>query len=296
MNYTLAPGTRIWILFAQIFGTTFAVVGLLTYCAYLQDIRESMKSLSESGQYAATAFILSVLVYFTWKSIWSCVVICKAAMNMDDATLSANKWIISSLSLTVGGLFTPYLMTLFPNNNVVSTIRPKVYLSKVFGMFMIVGAPLAMICYSIAMKGYFTSDASSYTAAIYALGGIFTVWGIANVATFYGSTKSVDYLSNGWMQFLANATLVIVTLELIVVLFESIFELVYAIGEIFYQGRQNFFWVLLNILNVVIYALYVALVWHVTWNTMTGIWQDQVDFTTYKAAENYQKNHPVPAM
>lgn len=74
---------------------------------------------------------------------------------MDDLTLCANKWMISALSLTVGGLFTPFIMSSFPNIKIRSTIKPKVFLTKAFGIFMVVGAPLAMLTYGVYMSGRF---------------------------------------------------------------------------------------------------------------------------------------------
>ncbi|ATG97550.1 hypothetical protein [Mesoplasma lactucae] len=303
MNSPLSAGTRFWIIFAQVFGTVFMVVGLISYCAYLEDFKNYLTGpngadvVNSPAAIAEASFICAILVYFTWKSIWSAVVIIRAVNKMDDLTLSANKWMISAVSLSAGGLFTPYLMTLFPNINIKSTIKPKVWLPRVFGIFMLVGAPLAMLTYGLMNKGNFGGTGTEgYTIALFVIAGFLTVLGVANVATFYSKNANMKYDESGWMHFLANTTLVIITLELVVVMISAVLELVAAVFQLISRSGNNFFYILLNLLNVVIYALYVGLVWWVTWETMTGIWKDQVDFTTFKAADDYQQNHANPAM
>lgn len=68
-----------------------------------------------------------------------------------DKELCANRYIISSLSLTVGGLFTPFLITSFPNIDTMSTIKPRYFLSKTMGFCTLIGAPILIFSYFLPL-------------------------------------------------------------------------------------------------------------------------------------------------
>jgi len=65
--------------------------------------------------------------------------------------LCANRYIVSALSLGIGGFFTPFLLTSFPNVETTSTINPRYFLSKTMGFCILIGAPILAFTYFITV-------------------------------------------------------------------------------------------------------------------------------------------------
>lgn len=293
MRNSVTGISRGFIIFAQIFGTIFAVVGLIAYCALLDDVIRGLGngSSDDLAARASAGAIMALIVYFVWKSIWSCVVIIRSMNEMDDFTLGANKWIISALSLTVGGFFTPFIMSSFPNIKVNATIKPKPFLTKAFGMFMVVGAPLAMLTYGIYMRNNLGGAAQGWTIAVFAISACLLVLGALNVGFFSQKDAQQKYESSTFMKLLANTTLVLVTLELIVVMLEAVLRLLVNIYQMVYQfQRGGWIYALLSLFNFMFAMVYVLFVIRLTWETITGIWTDEVEFNVFEPLKDYQKD------
>lgn len=293
MRNSVTGISRGFIIFAQVFGTMFAIIGLIAYCALLDDVIKGLGNGSNDNiaAKASAGAIMALIVYFVWKSVWSCVVIIRSMNEMDDFTLSANKWIISALSLTVGGFFTPFIISSFPNIKVSATIKPKPFLTKAFGMFMVVGAPLAMLTYGIYMRNNMGGAAQGWTIAVFAISGFLLVLGALNVGFFYQKNANQKYESSTFMKLLANTTLVIVTLELVFVMLEAVLRLLANLYRMIYEFSQNgFLWGLLALVNFMFVMIYVLFVIRLTWETITGIWADEVEFNVFEPLKDYQKD------
>ena len=158
-------------------------------------------------------------------------------------------------------------------------------------MFMVVGAPLAMLTYGIYMRNNLGGAAQGWTIAVFAISACLLVLGALNVGFFSQKDAQQKYESSTFMKLLANTTLVLVTLELIVVMLEAVLRLLVNIYQMVYQfQRGGWIYALLSLFNFMFAMVYVLFVIRLTWETITGIWADEVEFNVFEPLKDYQKD------
>lgn len=284
-HYSAVP--RNWLVMAQIFGTVFSVIGLIAYIYFINDIYNALGSDALTNK-AIVALILALIVYFVWRSIYTALIIIRLAKNSSDEELCANRYIISALSLGVGGFFTPFLVTAFPNVATTSTIKPRYFLSKTMAVCTMIGVPIFALSYflpllvgtnAIANTNYIFAASSTMglvsiivltiSISIFALG--LTTWILLlphktqNDFDNNSNSKLFKLISTIWMSIL--------TIELVLILIFSFFRLIAAFSDFLRAGeRGGAFRMIFALLNLVVTISYVGMVIYITTKTMSGLW------------------------
>lgn len=285
VNNTVNPSLRGWLIFAQFTGTILSVIGLMTFIYYTKNISNSLSSNDTTGK-SLFALILSILVYFVWRSIYTSWVIVRFAKNSTDEELCANRYIISALSLGVGGLFTPFLMTQFPNMTTTSTMKPRYFLSKIMGICLLIGSPIFAITYflsnlfsinRISMLFDISQTSGFISVVVLVASVLFFLFGLITTSLF-NKKETLDEFENHnispSLKVISTIWMVILTIELLVVILMAIVRLMGAFLELFKSLERNsgIFMFVFGLFNLMITFSYVMMVVYVTKRTMLGLW------------------------
>jgi hypothetical protein len=297
------------IVFLQILGTVFAACGLIAYIILISDVAAGLGGTDVSR--AVAALILGILVYLAWKTIYTAVVIIRFVNKSSDEEIVANRWIISALSLNLGGFMTPFIMTALPNIPTQSTIKPRWFLTKAMGMTALVGAPLGLIAYFLSLTtGTLAISSAQLFDTTQSMGVIslimlvlpilLTLFGAISVALFYqkNSQQIFDQGNTGFatmMNVVAVIWLAVITVELFLTMVMAIIRLIGAIMDFFRamssDGAGKFFLLFFALLNLVITFAYVSYLLYLTSRTMVGIWSPTgVQYRTYEKLSRAQAN------
>lgn len=298
-NYNRVP--RGWLLVAQISGTIFSIIGLITFIYFMQNIYNSLPN-DDLTKKSLISLILAIIVYFVWRSIYTAAIIIRLATKSSDAELCANRYIISALSLGVGGFFTPFLVTSFPNIDTTSTIKPRQFLSKTMGLCILIGAPILMFAYFLPLlvgmnavantKLIFdtTSTMGIISIVVLTVSFLTFIFGLITTSLFF-SNKITNAFDNNkpskLVKLISTIWMAILTIELIVVIVLSIVRLIGALADFFRSGEE---WELIRMLfaflNLLITISYVGMIIYVTTRTIAGLWS--IDGTI--KIQRYQHN------
>jgi len=278
---------RGWLKFSQIAGTFFSVLGLIVFIYYMKDIYNGLPS-SDLVNKAVTALLLSIIVYFVWRSIYTAIVIVRLVDHSSDEELCANRYIISALSLGVGGFFTPFLMTSFPNVDTTSTIKPRYFLSKVMGVCTLIGAPILALTYFIPLligttavnpSLIFNTNSTMGLISILVLtiSAIVFIFGLATTKLFFTKQATSDFANNNagkLLKIISTIWMAILTIELVLVIVLSIIRLISALADLFRTREEGagILMMLLALFNLFITISYVGMIIYITTKTMAGLW------------------------
>lgn len=319
MNYSNNQGyqaysriPRGWIIFAQIAGTIVSVFGFFIYIYYMQKIYNSLPGNQVTNK-AVVSVLLAVISYFAWRTIYTAIVIVRFISHSSDDEISANRYIISALSLSLGGLFTPFLITSLPNVDSSSTIKPKYFLSKVMGLCLTIGAPLLALSYFLplitgtnpikdtSLMFNMNTTLGIISVVVAAVSAITFVIGLLTVSLFYKEKTLNDFNNNKTsliVKILSTIWMIVLTIELALVITYAILRLLGAFADLFNAEREGAFALIFAFFNLLLTIWYVLMVIYVTVKTMTGIWSidGTVKIPAYKRKEwanqayNQQKN------
>lgn len=243
----------------------------------------------ELANKAIVALLLAAIVYYVWRSIYTAFVIIRWAKKSTDEELCANRYIVSALSLGVGGFFTPFLLTGFPNVKTSSTINPRYFLSRTMGLCILIGAPILAFTYfmtvftgingSPSIKDMFSiaSTMGIISIVVLTVSLLATVLGAVTSGLFFNYEKhnTFDY-NNPSKLFKAISTIwmIIMTIELSLVIFSAILRLLAAFMDFFRAGEQGrgILLMLLMLVRFMITISYVGMVIYITTKTIAGLW------------------------
>jgi len=305
---------RTWIIVLQVLGTVFATAALSTYIYYFGYISDSIVPGEDYSKILA-AMILAILFYLTWKTVYAAVVIIRFIGSASDEDISNNRYILSALSLNLGGFVTPFILTSLPNVDVQSDINPRWFLTRVMGITSLVGAILALIAFYVsALTGTaaFTSQqlfdinetAGQISVILLTLELIIIAFGTISIGMFYGKKNSLEIFEEKTtktsyatgMHVIAYIWMVVLTVELVVTMILAIVRLIGAVIDLIdsftrsNNGFMGFLYILLSLANVVLTLLYTFWVLEMTWRTIIGLWsKKEVHYKTYKNLESRQK-------
>lgn len=284
--YTHVP--RNWIKLAQIIGTFFSVIGLIFYIYYMKDIYNSLSSNNDVVKKSIISLLLSIITYFVWKSIYNAIIIVRLVNKCSDEELCSNRYIISSLSLTVGGFFTPFLITSFPNVDTMSNIKPRYFLSKTMGFCTLIGAPILIFSYFLPLlvginavnpKLIFNTNSGIGIISILVLtiGVIAFIFGLTTTKLFFSNkvTNDLDYNNYSKLfKIISTIWMAILTVELVIVILFSIIRLIGALSDLFRVREEGggIIMAFFALLNLFITISYVGMIIYVTTRTITGLW------------------------
>lgn len=276
---------RGWLIFAQVFGTVSSVIGLLVFIRFMPNMSIVKDNVANKS---IIALLLAIIVYFVWRSIYTALIIVQWARKASDDELSANRYIISALSLSVGGFFTPFLVTGFSNVATKSTIKPRYFLSKVMGLCILIGAPILLIVYLLtlvtganAVNAKLIFDTSStvgiISIVVLMISCVAFIFGLITTNLFFKNKASDDFANNKpskLLKMISTIWMAILTIELAIVILFAILRLIGALIEFFRMGEEGrgFLMMFFALLNLLVTISYVGMVIYVTTRTMAGLW------------------------
>ncbi|ATZ17314.1 hypothetical protein ELUMI_v1c05920 [Williamsoniiplasma luminosum] len=304
-NYSRVPRGFIYI--AQYLGIFMAVM-MFGMAFYFFN-----KHTNSTPSYVVTSGIgLAIITYFAWKSIYAGVWIIIFVKNNTDEVISDNRFIISALSLSLGGIFTPFIMASMPNEEVKSSINPRYTIAKVMGPIALIGSVIAIGSFFIfTMTGASKiAFADIFNKTVVGVGplilmiflGLMFVIGLITSIFFLPKNTQQEFNDHDSakakiMNGISIVWLVIITLELIGVLIMAIIRLIGAIMDIFYAASNNsgawkVFAIFAALARLSMTLLYVTYIFQITIATMRGIWaKDGVHMLKYERLAHKQQEN-----
>lgn len=245
--------------------------------------------------------------YMFWKTIISAVIILRFVKKSTDEELVANRYILASLSLNLGGFLTPWILTSLPNVTTQSTIKPKWFLSRSFAIITTIGSAifLGILFWQLKIIGpntnWFDQTKEWYWILLgFIIGnGVLLVVGLLAFILFFNKNSKERFEGNTFTSFLMKTIavfyLVIVTVELILLMIYSILRL---IGNILNTARRvlqadNMFigvlYLLFGLLSTFFQIYYVIFLTIMISQTIKGIWRKD-GVITIKVYDKIQDN------
>ncbi|ATZ16331.1 hypothetical protein JN01_0629 [Entomoplasma freundtii] len=288
-------GLRGMIVTFQVIGMVFALAGLVAYIVYFGDISNNISGDKNVQGRALAAMILGLLTYLAWKTFYAGMIIIRFVRNSDDGEITANRFVLSALSLNLGGLLTPFILTRLPNVPVRSTINPRWFLSRSMGMIAVVGAPCFLLVFFLsALNGgdspltttqLFDKNAGAFgvTLGVLISQVVITLFAAITVA-FYYQKNSHDLFTGPknalrtFMKIIAVIWLIVVTIELFILLFFAIVRIFGALADVLNtlsdrnRGPLMLFAAVFNLMWTVAAMTYYI---YTINKTIVGIWSDE---------------------
>ncbi|AKU79417.1 hypothetical protein [Spiroplasma turonicum] len=296
---------RTWLIIANIFGVISATFGIvvLIYIAQLF-LRQGLSSsdlamLTENIKPEYIPVLFSVMAFLACGNLYYCCYIINFVRKSDDDTLINNRWILAVFSLSVGGLFTPFVLAQMPNVEVKSSSDPKFTISKAYGVNALLAPIVGVSFYFIFLKGTGLSMGMSQTNQIvWIVFAVIGFWGILNCALFAGpNAKNVwDKKGAGYkfMNLIAVINLVYATIILIIQIILSILTIISIIADLFNpknKGIFGFFDALLAPLKI---AMQLFIIYTIV-KTIKGLWSkgNSFQYGVYTNLSEKQKNYEM---
>ncbi|AEM68600.1 hypothetical protein [Mycoplasma putrefaciens] len=280
---------RQWVVIAQIFGTFFGVLGLIIGIYYLEQIDYNRLQL-EQKTWLAIGY--AAIAHSLWRAIATAYIIIRFARTSTDDELVANRYVLSALSLNIGGFLTPWLLTSLPNRSTQSTINSKWFLARVFSVLTTVGFAifLGVLVWQLnrATGGTIANAFNQSNAAKDSLlgfvivAGVFVVIGLLTIILYFNKNSKErfegDTFTASIMKFFAYFYIIITTIELIILMIVSIIRMLGNIARTLSrmfnsQGIQAFLIFIFGMLNIFLQVWYVIYLQIMISSTIRGIWR-----------------------
>lgn len=286
-NYGASYIPRGFITFAQILGTAITAIILVITIYFLSTDGYITNNPTLS------ALIIGIEVYFLWKSIYSAYVIIGYLKSASDEDVIANRYILAVLSVGVGGIITPFILTSMPNIESESSLNPRAFLSKHLGFTMLDGFTLFLVTFiSISLSTGMTFNELIDTKGEVGLTGFLSLTlgvvgmliGILGYGLFARSNASElmkeKNLQGYVMQIVGIIFTIIATVELVFLILMAIFRLIGVIFQsIAYMNRYDGFFKVFAILLA--FSRIGFEIWYVTWvvsmysKIISGLWSKE---------------------
>ncbi|AHI53205.1 hypothetical protein [Spiroplasma culicicola] len=263
----------------------FGLIASVFLAAFLIFAFSSPDWLNLKDQKFEFALWSSVTMFFATMSIAFQAYIIHFIKTSDDVTFINNRYILVLFSLSVGGLFTPFILMSLPNINVKSSVTPKISISRGYGISAASSAGVAMLTFASVLtdgNGWDTLAANSTANIIlWSVLGTILFWGLINIILFVGKNALVRYEnSNGSraiMNFIAFFNLIFATIVLIWILIWSVLTILNAIASLF-DRQRGFFSSLFNFMYVSMIITRQLFIMYTAWHCIKGIWAKQGEF------------------
>lgn len=278
-----------WIMFAQVFGSLLAVIGLVYLLIILSKLDQStVRPENKLG----IPILFAIVTYSLWRTIATAFVIVRFLKNSTDDELLANRYILASLSLNIGGFLTPWLLTSLPNEQTESTIKPKWFLSRVFSVITLVGSLIFLSTLAWQLHKATNGDILSafnqtnqfyiLTIVLVSISGLFILVGLPTIILYYNKNSQEhfegDTLTSKVMRAFAYFYLILTTIELLGVMLLALLRILGGLARLFDALSSNddplkFIRVIFALLGIVLQIIYVMFLMRIIAETIRGIWQ-----------------------
>lgn len=279
MRYNL-KWTKFWIYLAQIFGL---VISIGMFYSIMRELftnldLENFKSKIITKQY--TMYILSILILaFLIKSIYSSLFLIYFTSKSTDEDIVNNRYVLACLSLNVGGIFSPMILTSLPNIETKSTISPRYFLTKVlslssFVLGIFISSVYLLLNNQLNLALNLFNEGLYFTVGILSLSAILITFGLLGMILFWNSDSEENFKESKLMKFTSYFFLITVTIQLFALIFISLFRILFQLVKSFQLlTSENNFWIIIFVIADIMFSIiYVFAVIRITFETMAGIW------------------------
>ncbi|WP_338969560.1 hypothetical protein [Spiroplasma endosymbiont of Labia minor] len=301
-------GIKIWIIIANIFGIVSGVVGLIAFFAYMQlFIDNNTFNTIPIENYGIIAILGAITTFISMQTIIFGIYLINFLVKNSDEEISNNRYILAALSLTVGGIFTPFILARLRSENVVSTIAPRFSTSRAISLHSLIGGVTGLIVFfgiilgctsknGLNLSDLFNSNANEYVrigsiVLISFLAGS-SLYGLLSTLLFFQKNAYEKYNNkNSLMNFLGYLNAIVITFELIIMLIWSVIRIISLLIDIFANGRER--GILFGMLNAIINLITIISIIFVMWiivETIKGMWtrNNEATIVSFKRMEEMQ--------
>ncbi|KNG79666.1 hypothetical protein [Mycoplasma sp. HU2014] len=287
MNFAISM-SKTWIIFLQIVGSVLAVIGLVSGMVFFNSLDYN----TINPKYKLGVPVLfSILSYSLWRTISTAFVIVRFLKQATNEQIVSNRYILASLSLNLGGFFTPWLLTSLPNIETNSTIKPKWFLSRVFSVITLVGFAILLVALLLQLNKVTGGNISSafnktnpyysITIVLIFISVLFILVGVPSIALYYNKNSEEqfedDTSTSTTMRIFAYFYLVVTTIELFIVMWLCLLRLVGGFSRLINafdnDGGINPFAVLFALIYIIFQITYVLFLWRMIVEVIKGIWK-----------------------
>ncbi|WP_339020600.1 hypothetical protein [Spiroplasma endosymbiont of Atherix ibis] len=289
---------------ANIFGLIIGIIGFVAFIYSM--IKIGLMDPNATGDMKSitpyVTLIFSISTFFFITNTFFCCYIINFLRKADDITLLNNRYIIALFSISVGGLFTPFVLAQMQNIPVESTISPKFTISKGYGGNSLVSGFSALVVYFgfslLWYKGQSIFASGLVDIILVAVLGVILFWGVLNCLIFATpgalGTWNKKESAYKFMNFIAVINLIIATITLILQLIQSIISIISIFADMF-DRKRGFLGTIFNSIYAA-YRISVQLFIIYTINKIIkGIWSkgDEIHYNDYSKLAEKQKEYDM---
>lgn len=289
-NYNIGT-TKLIVSILNWFGLIVSALGVASVLYILANGDDYSLTQNFSGALtAADKLFYTIILFGSCMSVASCAFIIYFTKVTDDETFVNNRYILILFSLSVSGVLTPFILTRLPNEDVRSSIVPRVSISQGYGVvFAFTGLITFAYLATITKWGSMFNNidkTQTYTSIFTIVTLVVLIWGVINLGLFSGKGATERLEKSGarvLMLIVSTINLVLGTITLVWIIIISVLNIISAIGSLFERGRGAF----ASILNGLRVALTISLqvfIIYTAWNCIKGIWSNE-NFA-YNRSEN----------
>ncbi|AUB31962.1 hypothetical protein [Spiroplasma floricola] len=294
---------RTLLFIANVFGL---IIGLIGFGVFIYAMtRVGLMDPKATGDISKTSpyvpLIFSVVTFAFVTNTFFCLYIINFLKKADDITLLNNRYIIALFSISIGGIFTPFVLAQMQNIPVESTISPKFTISKGYGGNSLVAGFSALIVYfGFSLLWYKQNIFASGLADIILVSVLAVVlfWGVLNCLVFATpgalATWNKKETAYKFMNFIAVINLIVATIILIMQLIQSILSIISIFADMF-DRKRGFLGTIFNSMYAA-YRIAIQLFIIYTINKIIkGIWAkgDQVQYNDYSKLAEKQREYDM---
>ncbi len=292
---------RMLLLIGNWFGLIVGLLSAIVFAYYLAD--PNFANQISGGDQTIINFvpmIVAVVGFAIITNIFFCSFIINFLRKADDITLLNNRYIIALFSISIGGLFTPFVLAQMQNIPIKSTVSPKFTISKGYGGNCLIAGTIALSLYFgyslISAKQIFTAGLADQIV-VGILSGI-VLWGVLNCLLFATPNAKAAWdkkgIAYGFMNFIAIINLIFATIVLIWQLISAVLTIFSILGDLF-NKKRGFFGALLST-TFAAYRIAIQLFIIYTINRIIkGIWAkgDTIEYQDYSRLAEKQREYEV---
>ncbi|WP_381415111.1 hypothetical protein NPX79_00070 [Spiroplasma endosymbiont of Anurida maritima] len=239
-----------------------------------------IRSYDELGGWKVTVLLF---VVFTFSASIICNFgMAKYAITSSDEELINNKWVLAVLSLSIGSIWTAFLITGLPNQSSKSTKNPRVLIVRYLGGSWMAGAIMSLAFIAIVMamlpeaSKQFTSASSEQNFTIVmAVLGVISAISLMFVGPFY-SKNIINHLKakgfiGGYLRFISTVYAVIAS-------FLMILQVISAFLQIFGGRNEGSNGGIFALMYLIARFAYFMMMMFIVGQILKGIWSKEDDY------------------
>ncbi|QHX36933.1 hypothetical protein [Spiroplasma sp. BIUS-1] len=294
---------RTLLMIGNVFGLISGLILLFVFVYWMSRagvlVKDPTPEMQELAGYMPLIF--SAVAFFSITNVFFCCYIINFLRKADDITLLNNRYIIALFSISIGGLFTPFVLAQMQNIQVQSTISPKFTISKGYGGNALVSGFAALAVYfGFSLNGFgqgvFGNGAADM--AVVAIFGVILFWGVLNCLIFAMPSSQESWDKKGaaykFMNFIATINLIIATFTLVLQLISAVLSIISIFADMF-DRRRGFLGSLFNSMFAAYRIAMQLFIIYTINRIIKGIWAkgDQIYYQDYSKLAERQKEYEM---